>query len=222
MLKELEDLRRPQMAVGIAVFDKQNAISDQAYEPLPGQPRVTPFSTATSVAQSPQAGRQIAPPPPSNWIYKGATRTWSNSSWRKSRPDCFHSEPPAFVAPGGAWACRHRFSRPIVFRVALASNVCRCRAATGESTHGIAFGLDNADRCRFPLAGTGRLRWPVPHGSRLRWPLPHTLADFAGQCHTAHAGRLRWPVPHDARWPTSLASATRRTLAGFAGVCTPK
>ena len=26
VLKELEDLRRPQMAVGAAVFDKQNAI----------------------------------------------------------------------------------------------------------------------------------------------------------------------------------------------------
>jgi hypothetical protein len=102
VLKELEDLRRPQMAVGAAVFDKQNAISDQAYEPLPGQPRVTPFSTATSVAQSPQAGRQIAPPPPSNWIPKGRDANLEQLILAKIQARLLPFGAPAFVAPGGA------------------------------------------------------------------------------------------------------------------------
>ena len=78
VLKELEDLRRPQMAVGAAVFDKQNTTLDRVSEPLPGQPDVPPFATAASVAQSPLAGRQPPPPAPSNWIPRGAMRTWSN------------------------------------------------------------------------------------------------------------------------------------------------
>ncbi len=72
VLKELEDLRRPQMAIGAVVFDKQNAavppnLRDVARFVLPD----LPFATATNVAQSTPAGRQFAPPPPSNWIPKG-------------------------------------------------------------------------------------------------------------------------------------------------------
>jgi hypothetical protein len=101
VIKELEDLRRPQMAIGAAVFDKQNTTLDRVSEPLPGQPDVPPFATATSVAQSPLSGRQSAPPAPSNWIPQGRDAHLEQVILGKIQARLLPFGAPAFIAPGG-------------------------------------------------------------------------------------------------------------------------
>jgi hypothetical protein len=102
VLKELEDLRRPQMAIGAAVFEKQNATLDRVSEPLPGQPDVPAFATpATIAAQASQLGREAPPPPPSNWIPEGRDAHLEQVILAKIQAQLLPFGAPAFVAPGG-------------------------------------------------------------------------------------------------------------------------
>lgn len=101
VVKELEDLRRPQTSYGTATFETENLALDRISEPLPGIPDRPAFATASQAA-TPAPGKLDPPGPlPTSWIPQGRDVHLEQEMLAKIQARLIPYGAPAFVAPGG-------------------------------------------------------------------------------------------------------------------------
>jgi len=100
VVKELEDLRRPQTTYGTATFQTENLSLDRISNPLPGLPDRPAFATASQAA-TPPPGKLDQALPTEKWIPLGRDPHLEQEMLAQIQARLIPFGAPAFTAPGG-------------------------------------------------------------------------------------------------------------------------